>query len=127
MTKFICTKSLTSDVPEGTVLVGKLVDETRFVLTEDSELLGICNINPRWDRGLDLPLKGELWHWEPVEEKEVSLTDCKSESPQEALDRFEEAVLWNHITSGLPKDDEVKLRAVSKYETAKAELLTWMS
>lgn len=57
----------------------------------------------------------------------MSLTNCKSETPQEALAIFEKAAIWNHITSGLPQTDEMRMKAVKDYETAKAEVLTWMS
>ena len=57
----------------------------------------------------------------------MSATDGRTESPQEALENFEKATIWNHITGSLPEDDEVRIQAVNKYETAKAELLVWLS
>lgn len=56
----------------------------------------------------------------------MSLTNCKTESPQEALATFEKAAIWNHITSGLPQADDMRIKAVKDYETAKAEMLTWL-
>ena len=54
----------------------------------------------------------------------MSLTDCKSESPQEALERFEEA-LRNMIYSDTHYLDSTEQE--HKYREAKAELLTWIS
>lgn len=54
----------------------------------------------------------------------MSLTNCKSESPQEALERFEQA-LRNKIyadTHYLSSTEEEQV-----YQEAKAELLVWMS
>ena len=54
----------------------------------------------------------------------MSLTDCKSATPQEALERFEEA-LRNKIysdTNYLSSTEEEKV-----YREAKAELLIWLS
>lgn len=54
----------------------------------------------------------------------MSLTDCKSDSPQEALERFEEA-LRNKIYSDTYYLDSTEQE--KKYQKAKAELLTWLS
>lgn len=56
----------------------------------------------------------------------MSITECKCESPQEALERFEEAVR-NH--TGLNKDTHFHeyVSITEEYKAAKAELLTWMS
>ena len=54
----------------------------------------------------------------------MSLTECKSESPQEALERFEEA-LRNKIYSDTNYLFSTKEEQV--YREAKAELLTWLS
>ena len=54
----------------------------------------------------------------------MSLTDCKSESPQEALERFEEA-LRNKIYADTQYLDSTEQE--QNYQKAKAELLVWMS
>lgn len=63
----------------------------------------------------------------------MSLTDCKSESPQEALENFEKAIrqqeqyhsdIHHYGESDIDISDET---VDSKYEKAKAELLIWMS
>lgn len=61
----------------------------------------------------------------------MSLTDCKSESPQEALKRFEEAVRSQeqyHSDINQYGDSELDFTKVqTEYKEAKAELLIWMS
>lgn len=52
------------------------------------------------------------------------LTNCKSDSPQEALERFEEA-LRNKIYSDTYYLDSTEQE--KEYQKAKAELLTWLS
>ncbi len=54
----------------------------------------------------------------------MSLTDCKSESPQEALERFEET-LRNKIYSDTHYLDSTEQE--KEYQKTKAELLTWLS
>lgn len=54
----------------------------------------------------------------------MTLTDCKSESPQEALERLEEA-LRNKIYTDTYYLDSTEQE--QKYQKAKAELLTWLS
>lgn len=54
----------------------------------------------------------------------MSLTDCKSDSPQEALEKFEEA-LRNMIYSNTYYLDSTEQE--EKYRKAKAEMLTWLS
>lgn len=54
----------------------------------------------------------------------MSLTDCKSDSPQEALERFEEA-LRNKIYTDTYYLDSTEQE--KKYQKAKAELLIWLS
>lgn len=54
----------------------------------------------------------------------MSLTDCKSESPQEALERFEEA-LRNKIYTDTYYLDSTEQE--KEYKKAKEELLTWLS
>lgn len=55
----------------------------------------------------------------------MSLTDCKAKSPQEALERFEEAVRTHE---GLQNDrNQFDPQVVeAEYQEAKAEMLTWM-
>lgn len=61
----------------------------------------------------------------------MSVTECKSESPGEALERFEKALmdyqhaLTIHRLDFDTEDDLPNLKA--KMETAKEELLTWLS
>lgn len=55
------------------------------------------------------------------------LTDCKTESPQEALEIFEEAVRKRTWAAYNRPNDSVILEANQEYEAAKAELLKWMS
>jgi len=56
----------------------------------------------------------------------MTLTECKSSSPKEALERFEEAV---RLHEGLQNDrnqfDPEEVNA--DYKEAKAELLVWLS
>ena len=63
----------------------------------------------------------------------MRLTDCKSRTPREALENFEEAVrqqeqyqsdIHHYGESDIDISDE---SVDSKYQKAKAELLTWMS
>lgn len=54
----------------------------------------------------------------------MSLTDCKSKSPQEALERLEQA-LRNKIYADTHYLSSTKEEQV--YREAKAELLVWMS
>lgn len=66
MPKYVCTVSHTPEsVPLGTVLIGTPAYNGRFVLVQDSDLLNLFN-KPRWERGYDLPLEGNIWHWEEV-------------------------------------------------------------
>lgn len=61
----------------------------------------------------------------------MSLTDCKSESPQEALKRFEEAVTSQeqyHYDINQYGDSELdSTKAQAEYKEAKAEMLVWLS
>lgn len=61
----------------------------------------------------------------------MSLTDCKSDSPQEALERFEAAVdaVSNYQSDILNYGDSDKSfdEIYSEYKSAKAEMLTWLS
>lgn len=67
MPKYVCVSTATPiSVPLGTVLIGTPVDDDRFVLTEDSALLGIDK--PRWEKGWDMPLVGNYWKWEEVKD-----------------------------------------------------------
>lgn len=54
----------------------------------------------------------------------MSLTDCKSDSPQEALEKFEEA-LRNKIYTDTYYLDSTEQE--KKYQKAKTELLIWLS
>lgn len=54
----------------------------------------------------------------------MSLTSCKSDSPQEALEKFEEA-LRNKIYSDTYYLDSTEQE--KEYQKAKAEMLTWLS
>lgn len=61
----------------------------------------------------------------------MSLTDCKSESPQEALERFEVSVRAQEMYISEVKhhgESDIDSNEVNKnYDEAKAELLIWMS
>lgn len=57
----------------------------------------------------------------------MGIADYKARTPQEALESFEKAAIWKHITDGLPKNDDMRKDSLSKYESAREELLTWMS
>lgn len=66
MPKYVCVSTATPiSVPLGTVLIGTPVEDGRFVLTQDSDLLDIVD-KPRWERGWDMPLVGNYWEWEEV-------------------------------------------------------------
>lgn len=54
----------------------------------------------------------------------MSLTSCKSDSPQEALEKFEKA-LRNKIYSDTYYLDSTEQE--KEYQKAKAEMLTWLS
>lgn len=127
MTKFVCTESKTKDVPVGTTLVGMWVSDTRFITTEDSKITTKSTGIPWFREGMDLPLVGELWHWEPVQEDVTSRT----ESPQKALERFEEAVRSQeeyHYDINKYGDSELDFTKVqAEYKETKAELLVWLS
>lgn len=59
----------------------------------------------------------------------MSITECKCESPQEALERFEEAVRndEHHKTMvTLHGESDGQEEAQQEYEEAKADLLIWM-
>lgn len=56
----------------------------------------------------------------------MSLTDCKSESPQEALENFIEATrnkAFSEVGMAYESPDLIE----ENYKTAKAELVKWMS
>lgn len=55
----------------------------------------------------------------------MSLTDCKSESPQEALENFEKAVRAHEMLGAHDPEDWQGIE--EEYKSAKAELLTWLS
>lgn len=55
----------------------------------------------------------------------MTLTDCKSRTPREALENFEKAVRAHEMVGAQDPEDRPGIE--EEYETAKAELLTWMS
>lgn len=55
----------------------------------------------------------------------MSLTDCKSKSPQEALENFEKAVRAHEMVGAQDPEDRPGIE--EEYEIAKAEMLTWLS
>ena len=55
----------------------------------------------------------------------MHLTDCKSRTPREALENFEKAVRAHEMIGAQDPEDRPGIE--EEYETAKAELLTWMS
>lgn len=56
----------------------------------------------------------------------MTLTDCKSESPQEALEKFAEATANRALGSvGMAYETPQKLE--EDYQKAKQEVLIWMS
>lgn len=67
MPKYVCIKSKTESVPEGTVIIAAPISATRIVVIRDSDLVAgeYCN-RPYFERGDEIPLTGELWHWEKV-------------------------------------------------------------
>ena len=117
MAKYICVKSLTKDVPEGTELVGKFHSPGRFILTEDSKLKCISGIGPRWYKDDNLPLAGALWVWQRQD--------------LEALERFEAAVellsTYERDIFEYSESDIDHYKAEQEYESAKAELLEHLS
>lgn len=66
MSKFVCTKSLTTSVPVGTILIG-VQEGSHIRLTEDSDLKG-DNGDPRFSKGSLRRMKGNLWTWTLIEE-----------------------------------------------------------
>lgn len=67
MPKYVCIKSKTESVPEGTVIIAIPTSATHIVVMRDSDLITgeFCD-KPYFERGDELPLTGELWHWEKV-------------------------------------------------------------
>ena len=55
----------------------------------------------------------------------MSLTDCKSESPREALENFEKAVRAHEMIGAQDPEDRPGIE--EEYKAAKAELLVWFS
>lgn len=55
----------------------------------------------------------------------MSLTDCKSDSPQEALENFEKAVRTHEMLGAQDPEDWQGIE--EKYKSAKQELLIWIS
>lgn len=67
MPKYVCIKSQTESVPEGTVIIAAPISAERIVLIQDSELItGEYSDKPFFERGDEIPLNGQLWHWEEV-------------------------------------------------------------
>lgn len=67
MPKYICIKSKTDSVPLGTIIIAAPISDERIVLIQDSELItGEYSDKPFFERGDEIPLNGQLWHWEEV-------------------------------------------------------------
>lgn len=67
MPKYVCIKSKTEAVPEGTVIIATPTGAGRIVLLRDSDLVvSEYNDMPYFQRGQELPLTGSLWHWEEL-------------------------------------------------------------
>lgn len=68
MPKYVCIKSKTESVPEGTVIIATPADADRriLVIQVSNLLVGEYNDRPYFLHGQELPLTGELWHWEKV-------------------------------------------------------------
>lgn len=63
--KFICIGTEPYSIPLGTILEGVVTHNgARFTTTKDSELKAIYG--PRFEKGCDLPMEGNLWQWKEV-------------------------------------------------------------
>ena len=67
MPKYVCIKSKTESVPEGTVIIATPAGAGCILVVQDSDLIaGEFSDKPYFERGDELPLNGQLWHWEEV-------------------------------------------------------------
>lgn len=67
MPKYVCIKSDSDSVPLGTVVIATPAGANRILLIQDSDLTISEQVQePYFQRGQELPLTGELWHWEEV-------------------------------------------------------------
>lgn len=61
--KFICISSCSESVPIGTILEGYAIDNgRRFTTTKDSDLKSVDD-EPRFGKGYNMPMEGNLWEW----------------------------------------------------------------
>uniref|UniRef100_A0AAU8EEN4 Uncharacterized protein n=1 Tax=Klebsiella phage vB_Kpn16-P2 TaxID=3230846 RepID=A0AAU8EEN4_9VIRU len=67
MPKYVCIKSKTESVPEGTVIIATPSGASRIVLLRNSGLtVSEYDDTPYFQRGRELPLAGRLRHWREV-------------------------------------------------------------
>ena len=67
MPKYVCIKSKTESVPEGTVIIATPSGASRIMLVQDSDLkVSEHDDTPYFQRGRELPLTGRLWYWREV-------------------------------------------------------------
>lgn len=67
MAKYVCIKSKTESVPEGTVIIATPSGASRIMLIQNSDLtVSEHDDMPYFQRGQELPLSGQLWHWREV-------------------------------------------------------------
>lgn len=71
--KFICIGTMPDTIPLGTILEGVVTHNgTRFTTTKDSELK--ASYGPRFEKGCDMPMEGNLWQWKMLPEDVVKPT-----------------------------------------------------
>ena len=67
MPKYTCVLSKTDSVPLGTTIIAAPISAERIVLIQDSDLnASEYSDKPFFERGDEIPLNGQLWHWEKV-------------------------------------------------------------
>lgn len=67
MPKYVCIKSKTESVPEGTVIIATPCGAGRILVIQDRDLtVSEYDDMPYFQRGQELPLTGSLWQWELV-------------------------------------------------------------